>query len=639
MKNTSNSLIAPDNWPQIEAGIAQRMRLLERIMADAYGPQQLLQRCMLPPALVLGHPGYLRALHGVKPVGGTHLHMAAFDLTQRPDGNWWVLNQQCQAPSGLDCLLEPDLSDTCRTLIDHLKLMSPAGADAHLALLTPGPYNASYFEHVNLAHYLGLSLVEGRDLTVRDQHLYLKTLHGLRLVHGLLKRVGDEYLDPLELRPDSTLGVPGLLQVMRAGHVLVANAPGSAFLESPALLDFLPALSQHLLGEALQMHAPPAWQAPAAEVAPSSVMLRVLAVSNGPQSWRVLPYLPIHFKSPLTPAPLVQRQALVTRRAAENLYWLGRYTERCENAIRLARLTLQYLHGEDSSSPPLLNWLSQMAHANTLVLPGTPPATEAPHEFERALISSLGSPEGATSVGYYLRALKMTGSTARERLSQAHWQVIVQAEEQLFARCAEHARSGDYSAQAALQVLNNTSEHMETIISAQTDHMTRDDGGCLLSIGHHIERLIFLASALLRGLQTGSVHTDGGLAAMVALYECTLPLHAQHKQNYDLFALIELLVLSHDNARSLATVTNTMREGLAQLAGSSPEALGALSLQVADPSLWSLTQLCEPQGAESSFWALQDLLLQCTAAAYNVSDAISTTYFSHRSECEQSLGA
>jgi uncharacterized circularly permuted ATP-grasp superfamily protein len=189
-----------------------------------------------------------------------YLHIAAFDLARGPDGNWWVVSQRTQAPSGLGYLLENRLSisrlfpkafeamhvqrlaATYRALIEGLKAMSPAGADSHIALLTPGPYNETYFEHAYLARYLGLTLVEGSDLTVRDQRVYLKTLRGLEPVHGLLKRLDDEFLDPLELRPDSTLGVPGLLQAIRAGNVLVANAPGSAFLESSALLGFLPAL-------------------------------------------------------------------------------------------------------------------------------------------------------------------------------------------------------------------------------------------------------------------------------------------------------------------------------------------------------------------------------------------------------------
>jgi uncharacterized circularly permuted ATP-grasp superfamily protein len=156
-------IIDPSGWQQIEAGILQRMRLLEQVMADVYGPQQLLANSLLPPALVQGHPGYLRAMHGVKPVGGTRLHIAAFDLARGPDGNWWLVSQRCQAPSGLGYLLEnrlaisgqfPEafealhvqrLASTYRALMDSLKSMSPAGQDSHLALLTPGPNNETYF--------------------------------------------------------------------------------------------------------------------------------------------------------------------------------------------------------------------------------------------------------------------------------------------------------------------------------------------------------------------------------------------------------------------------------------------------------------------------------------------------------------
>ena len=152
-------ILSAQSWQHIEAGVKQRVRVLDHVMADVYGPQQLLARGLLPPALVQGHPGYLRAMHGVKPVGGTHLHIAAFDLARGPDGNWWVVSQRTQAPSGLGYLLEnrlavsrlfpqafesmnvQRLAGTYRALMDSIKQMSPAGANAHIALLTPGPYN------------------------------------------------------------------------------------------------------------------------------------------------------------------------------------------------------------------------------------------------------------------------------------------------------------------------------------------------------------------------------------------------------------------------------------------------------------------------------------------------------------------
>ena len=189
-------IITPDSWQQIEAGVLQRVKLLDRIMADVYGPQQLLARNLLPPALVQGHPGYLRPMHGVKPAGGTHLHIAAFDMARDPDGDWWVVSQRTQAPSGLGYLLEnrliisrlfPEafrdlkvqrLAATYRALVEGLRAMCPADGEPRIVLLTPGPYNETYFEHAYLARYLGLTLVEGSDLTVRDQRLYLKTLQG-----------------------------------------------------------------------------------------------------------------------------------------------------------------------------------------------------------------------------------------------------------------------------------------------------------------------------------------------------------------------------------------------------------------------------------------------------------------------------
>ncbi len=759
-------IIPAATWQQIEAGVSQRVRLLDRLMADVYGDQTLVAQGLLPPALVQGHPGYLRAMHGVQPVGGTHLHIAAFDLARGPDGNWWVVSQRTQAPSGLGYLLEnrlavsrlfpqafeglqvQRLAGTYRALMDSMKSMSPAGIDAHIALLTPGPYNETYFEHAYLARYLGITLVEGNDLIVRDQHLFLKTLRGLVPVHGLLKRLDDQFLDPLELRADSTLGVPGLLQVIRAGNVLVANAPGSAFLESPALLGFLPALSKHLLDEELMLPALPTWwcgersaleevlphlqeyaikptypgsaihgnfdsvlgrtlmprerdewalrilrhsdehtiqaymplsqlptwQSDTAEVVPRSVMLRVFAVSTGSQSWRVLPGglarvaggsadvasmqhggssadvwaittgevdKTTLLQPALTASTLAHRKRLVTSRAAENLFWLGRYTERAENSVQLARLVLECLGGEDQSSQPLLSWLGRLAINNTLVLPGVPaltPVVQARRIFERALIASLGSNQQATSVGYNLRAVRLAGAAVRERLSQEHWSLMQRVEEQFFQSCAEHMQSADYSAVQALATLKTASDHLAAITGLQTDRMTRDDGWRLLSIGRHIERLGFLAGALRNGFATGSVHQTGGFEAMVSLFDSTITFHAQYQQSHDIAALVDLLVQDRDNPRSLAWVAHTLRGRLAKLAGSEPNQLSLLSFSVPDPSQWQLENLCATTDA-GDYLNLIQLLLDCSDAAFHVSEEIGATYFTHSGDSGHSLGA
>ncbi len=771
-------IVDAQSWQQIEAGVHQRMRLLERVMADVYGPQTLLHQGLLPAALVHGHPGYLRSMHGVSPAGGINLHVAAFDLARGPDGLWWLIGQRCQAPSGLGYLLEnrlavarqfpqafqamrvQRLAATYRALVDSLKRCSPAGEDSHVTLLTPGPYNETYFEHAYLARYLGLSLVEGSDLIVRDERLFLKTLNGLVPVHGLLKRVDDEYLDPLELRSDSTLGVPGLLQAIRAGHVMVANMPGSAFLESPALLGFLPAISQKLLQEKLLLPALPTWwcgernamevvlprldertikptysgsgvhesfesvmgrslsqterdawagrivrqgdeytvqaymplsQVPTwqsgtpgvpGQMQFKSAMLRVFAISDGSAEdgqprWQVLPGGLVrvagasmdiasmqrggssadawvltqgavdttsHMSVNRGAVALAQRSRLVTSRAAENLYWLGRYTERTENSIRLARLTLECLGGEDQTLAPLQQWLTQMAIANTLVLAGVPSATQARRVFERSLIASLGSTEGATSVGFNLRALKMAAAAVRERLSQEHWSVIVRSEEELFSRCAAHAARADYSAASALRVLKAASDHLAAITGAQTDRMTRDDGWRLLSIGRHVERLGFLANALAAGFDTLLMETDGGFEAMLSLFDSTITFRAQYQQSRDISAMVNLVVLDRDNPRSLAWVAHTLRGRLAKLGGNPQGVLGTLSLKVPDPDDWNFAN-----PSASDFGALvpadlvdpislPELLHTLTASAYDVSDAISTTYFTHSGQTKHSVG-
>ncbi|HWS74791.1 MAG TPA: circularly permuted type 2 ATP-grasp protein, partial [Quisquiliibacterium sp.] len=270
-------LVGADEWAVIERGVCQRVRLLEAALSDIYGPRRLLEEGLLPATLIHGHPQYLRPMHGVQPPGGCGLHLVAVDLARGPDGRWWVVGHRTQAPSGLGYLLEnrviigqqfPEafrelrvqrVASTFRALLDGLVRASGAGSQARLALLTPGPHNETYFEHVYLARYLGLTLVEGSDLTVRDQRLYLKTLQGLERVHVLLRRVDDEWLDPLELRADSALGVPGLLEAVRAGELVLANMPGAGVLESPGLTAFWPAVARSLLGEELLLPATTSW--------------------------------------------------------------------------------------------------------------------------------------------------------------------------------------------------------------------------------------------------------------------------------------------------------------------------------------------------------------------------------------------
>ncbi|AYH42476.1 circularly permuted type 2 ATP-grasp protein [Azoarcus sp. DN11] len=272
-------ILPADEWTHIEAAVAQRADLLDRVLADLYGPQHLIRSGALPAALVYGHNGFLWPCQGTQPPSGHFLHVYAADLARSPDGRWWVIADRTQGPSGAGYALEnrlivsrlfPELfrdlrvhhlADFFRHMQDSLARWAPVerGETPFTVLLTPGPYNETYFEQSYLARYLGFPLVEGQDLTVRGDAVYLKTLGGLRRVHVILRRLDDDYTDPLELRGESSLGVPGLVEAARAGRVLVANALGSGVLESAGLLAFLPKLAERLLGEPLAMPAVASW--------------------------------------------------------------------------------------------------------------------------------------------------------------------------------------------------------------------------------------------------------------------------------------------------------------------------------------------------------------------------------------------
>ncbi len=271
-------LLAPDEWRRLEAGLAQRAQLLNALLADLYGPQRLLRDGLLPPELAWAHPGFLRPCHGITVPGACWLHLLAVDLARAPDGRWWALADRTQAPSGAGYALEnrivlsralPELFRECRvqrlagffrTLRDTLRGLAPRHREnPRIVLLTPGAYNETYFEHAYLARYLGYTLVEGADLTVRDQAVFLKTLGGLQPVDVVLRRLDDDFCDPLTLRAESSLGVAGLVQAVRAGTVAVANALGSGLVESPALLPFLPGLCRTLLDADLAIPSVATW--------------------------------------------------------------------------------------------------------------------------------------------------------------------------------------------------------------------------------------------------------------------------------------------------------------------------------------------------------------------------------------------
>jgi len=271
-------VISPNEWNTLEKGLIQRATLLNKILADSYGEQKLLHTRWLSPALVFAQPDFLRPCHGIKIPNDVFLNFYAADLARSPDGRWWVVSDRTQIPTGAGYALANRLVTSrifsesfrdnninrlagfFRDVQNALAQIAPRPLEkSRVVMLTPGPHNETYFEQAYLARYLGYMLVEGQDLSVRDNHVFLKTLSGLERVDVILRRVDDDFCDPLELRNDSILGVPGLVEAVRAGNVVIANALGSGLVQSPAFMSFLPGLCRHILGEELKLPSVATW--------------------------------------------------------------------------------------------------------------------------------------------------------------------------------------------------------------------------------------------------------------------------------------------------------------------------------------------------------------------------------------------
>lgn len=755
-------LISGEDWAVIERGVTQRARLANAIVGDVYGAQSVLTEGLLPPGLVFGHPGYLRPLKGYRPPDGHFLHLLAVDLVHAEDGGWTVMSHRTETPSGMGYALENRLivsslfADAFRDM--HVKRLPPcfmqlmatlSGAAGplkadpgnptqpgrHVVLLTSGPYNETYFEHTFLARHLGINLVEGKDLTVRNEVVYLKTLAGLERVDVVLRRLDDVFCDPVELRPESALGVPGLLQAMRAGNVVVSNVPGTGFLESAAIHGFLPGLSRALLDEPLLLPGVPTWWCgeaaarddalsrldkafvmptypraasertmgmeqglqpldawheriaaqPArytlqAEVPMSyaprwegprigarAAMVRVFAIADGQGGWQVMPggftrlagagrsAVSMQFGSssvdtwvlsdqavPALPPMLAParagRQALaVSSRAAENLFWVGRYAERAENNVRLARLVLGSIENSDEADDNALDVIGELTRDSGLVPPDAPLPQASLRIFERNLVAALAGNAGWTSVGQNLASSVQAAIEIRNRLSSDHWRTILAAQHD-FSDAMTAARKGigvdhaSYDRARVLAALDHLGMQLAAISGAQGDRMTRDEAWRLLFIGRHIERVVTLSSFLRTFVEHKAALTRTGLELLLHLFDSTLTYRSLYPGRADMLAIVDQLVIEPSNPRGLYGVVGRLREKLAQLPPATlPTGRPRAPLQDVLPPVsllpgWQV--LCEPdaEGGYPHLIAVCDRLIELVM---DLSDEISVRYFSH----------
>jgi uncharacterized circularly permuted ATP-grasp superfamily protein len=261
-------VLPAEEWRTIKRGLAQRIRALNAFVDDVYHAHEIVRAAIVPWSLVVSRPSFARPVHGVRPPGGVYCHVSGCDLVRGGDGRWLVLEDNVRTPSGISYVLEnrvamtrlmPELFAGHRVravdhypdlLLEALRAVAPANDGNPVVIVwTPGPLNAAYFEHAFLARQMGVELVEASDLVVRDAVCYVRTTAGLQRVHTIYRRLDDDFIDPLEFRPDSLLGVPGLVRAYRAGTVAIANAIGTGVADDKAIYHYVPEMIRFYLGE------------------------------------------------------------------------------------------------------------------------------------------------------------------------------------------------------------------------------------------------------------------------------------------------------------------------------------------------------------------------------------------------------
>jgi uncharacterized circularly permuted ATP-grasp superfamily protein/uncharacterized alpha-E superfamily protein len=738
-------ILGQDEWKRIEAAIIQRATLFNSVLADLYGPQKLLREGMLPPELVFPNPAFHRPCWGVEPPGGVFLHMYAADLARSPDGQWWVLADRTQAPSGAGYALEnrlvstrvlPDVfrSSHVRRLAhffqsyrDALQGLVPSHREnPRIVLLTPGPYNETYFEHAFLARYLGYTLVEGGDLTVRENRVFLKTLGGLLPVDVIVRRQDDFYCDPLELRPDSILGVPGLLQAARSGNVAIVNALGSGLAESPAYAAFLPGLCRSLLGEELKLPPVATWwcgeEGPLNYVAehleslvvkpafPSARLNPIFGATLTAQERTALveriraePYryvaqeqvalstVPVWADGELHPRHLVVRGFAVrsnggyavmpggltrissslntlvvslqsgggskdtwvlgdgpasqftllrpaahpldvsratfdlSSRAADNLFWLGRYVERVEGAVRIARSMLARVLQEDVTRAEGLTAglaiLSALGYLN-----GKRTATA-----ESEVLAMIYSRDAANGLIAHIHHVRRQAWLLRDRISLDAWMILNQLDQQF----SSPPPPAEVSNGPAQDLLNHAIVTLSAFGGMVMEGMTRGDGWRFLDIGRRIERALQVTEILRAGLPPEQPAASGALETILEIADSTITYRSRYLTSLHVDLMLDLLLVDEANPRSIAFQLARLREHIDELPASQAairrpeEARTALSLLTA-VQLADVRELARHEG--SLRVALFDRLVADLAV---LSEQLTRAYFSHAARSRQ----
>lgn len=723
-------VISAAEWRQLSAELVQRASLIEGVLADAYGEGRLVASGALPAAVIAGNREFLRPLVGAKPAGGRFLRLYAVDLGRGPDGGWWALGDRTQAPSGAGYALENRvalsraLPEIFRTLdVERLASFFQSVRDTltglvrrddvRVGVLTPGLHNETYFEHAYLARYLGFLLVEGGDLTVRGGDVYIRTVAGLKRVDVLWRRLDADFADPIELNPQSRLGVAGLVEAVRAGSVVIANALGSGLAEARALMGFLPALAEPVLGEPLKLpNVATWWCGQAAEraavmrdldrmvVAPAFAAQLAEVLDTGPvfgadldaaararlaeaisrrgadvvgQEVVRLSTMPVWTGTRLEPRPFILRVYLAATadgwvvmpggfcrvsdradaravtmqeggasadvwvlsdapvepvtllpqpggaairrstgvlpsRAADNLFWLGRYLERAEVTVRLVRTLAGRHDAAEGGEPSLVGRVGEILVSWGAAAPG-------PARPGAAALAALRRRDLPGAVPALVAAATNAASTIRDRLSPDAWRALTELSA-LEARLPAAAAEGDAYEQA-----NGILRSLAAFSGLAQENMNRLTGWRFLELGRRLERGI--ATCRFAATFGGPEMPTPALDLLLELADSQITYRTRYVGGLARLPVLDLVVLDANNPRSVAFQVDRVAEHLAVLPGRPADG----QLSAAERAAARLaTRLRTAEAGEVD----EALVAYAQSALLGLSEEISLRFFTHR---------
>jgi uncharacterized circularly permuted ATP-grasp superfamily protein/uncharacterized alpha-E superfamily protein len=605
----------------LAAGLDQRARLLEAVLADLLGEQRLLAEGLVPPALVFANPAFLRSCRDLAP--GVRLHFYAADLIRAPDGAWTVASDRTDGAGGLGLarenrrllarvLPEPFRPVQVRPLRPFFewwqeslhRLAPPGRANPAVAFLTEGAAHRHWFEHLLLARELGAALVEPGDLTVRNGAVFLKTLRGLQPVDVLVRRIPGPVLDPLELEGGPLAGVPGLLDAAREGRVRIVNDPASGMVEARGFAPLLPALAERLLGEALTLAnatpGVPGSVAPTlvdARLEPRPVVLRLFLVHDG-EGWRAMPgglarvpegdteepggVLPLGGLAKdvwvlaedrtdligLAPAavpPLELRRTAgeLPSRVADNLFWLGRMVERIERAARLVRAAVARVMRGGATLPretAELDCLLRCLIEARVLPPEIAGATASPSVLAGALA---GSVRERGAIGRAFAEIARLIESVRDRLTGDMYATFTAT---LRAARDETAAAGR-NLDALGHALAAVQRFSALVAGLAAENMVRGGGWLFLDLGRRVERAQSVTAEAAAALDQPSPRIEIGLRLLLELCDSVIAYRSRYLTVVQPAPVLDLVLADPGNPRGLAFQLGAMHTLLDELSG------------------------------------------------------------------------